>query len=742
MNIKLLQKIEELTLYTIEYTDGGDAGKTIITDFTYDAKKRLETTTETTGYGAVFKIKLEYDAWGRVEKETKTASLNGKTSTSGTQNEYKNGFAYKIYEIKNGQKTKTLWETTEVNAQGQLTKATLGNGIAINNIYDSYGYVTTAKHTLGMTTTMELGTNFDTQRGNLKWRKNSLFGNVTENFDYDSQDRLIQYPNAQGVQENQTYEDDGRIKSNKLGTYNYGNSNKKYQNTSIALTASALPDYQNKPLQTVSYNTFKSPVEIVEDGKDKISFVYNAHNNRSVMFYGGLGLKETRTYRKHYSADGTMEIKENTQTGAIEFVTYIGGDGYSAPVVYKKAYSNVGAIQEQTLYLHRDYQGSILAITNETGAIVEKRKFDAWGAIEKVQDGAGNILNDLTILDRGYTGHEHLQSVGLIHMNGRLYDPKLHRFLQPDNYVQDPGNTQNYNRYGYVLNNPLKYTDPSGEFKINLNDIIAGVAIAVGTVLSATGVWAPVGAVLIGAGVAHFGAAYAEYTKTGDWNAASNNAGISFSATVTTDFGYDDSKNHIPGVTQNAPVVGPKTSDSFLGITGALPIAGATWAEGAAGTALAEGTLEWIALDAVTPDPLDAAWPKWVGYGIAGGGAAAYLYSGDYIEKMTREIEGIKRRTLGPQGFVYELVATKNGPYPNLNTGGTIDLKIGDVWKYGQTTQGFGRYSLNKLEEKGLKMVPIPPGGNQMEILIQEKYYIYGYYFYTGERPPGNPIFR
>jgi hypothetical protein len=49
-------------------------------------------------------------------------------------------------------------------------------------------------------------------------------------------------------------------------------------------------------------------------------------------------------------------------------------------------------------------------------------------------------------------------------MNGRLYDPLLHRFLQPDNNIQDPSNTQNYNRYGYVLNNPLKYIDPSGEF--------------------------------------------------------------------------------------------------------------------------------------------------------------------------------------------------------------------------------------------------------------------------------------
>lgn len=153
-----------------------------------------------------------------------------------------------------------------------------------------------------------------------------------------------------------------------------------------------------------------------------------------------------------------MEVKEDRITGIFEFVTYIGGDGYTAPIVLKS-----NGTTQNYLYLHRDYQGSILAITNSVGQVVEKRLFDAWGNIAKVQDGAGNTLNGLTILDRGYTGHEHLQSVGLIHMNGRLYDPKLHRFLQPDNYVQDPFNTQNYNRYGYCWNNPLKYTDPSGE---------------------------------------------------------------------------------------------------------------------------------------------------------------------------------------------------------------------------------------------------------------------------------------
>ena len=47
-------------------------------------------------------------------------------------------------------------------------------------------------------------------------------------------------------------------------------------------------------------------------------------------------------------------------------------------------------------------------------------------------------------------------------MNGRMYDPKLGRFLSPDILVQDAGNTQNYNRYSYCVNNPLAYTDPSG----------------------------------------------------------------------------------------------------------------------------------------------------------------------------------------------------------------------------------------------------------------------------------------
>jgi RHS repeat-associated protein len=130
--------------------------------------------------------------------------------------------------------------------------------------------------------------------------------------------------------------------------------------------------------------------------------------------------------------------------------------------------------------LHRDHLGSILAITNSSGTVVEKRHFDAWGSLTNFENQNSNQLPVSTsqmFLDRGYTGHEHLLSVGLIHMNGRLYEPMLHRFLQPDNFVQDPYNTQNYNRYGYCLNNPLKYNDPSGELLPIVAAVLIGTAV-------------------------------------------------------------------------------------------------------------------------------------------------------------------------------------------------------------------------------------------------------------------------
>ena len=60
--------------------------------------------------------------------------------------------------------------------------------------------------------------------------------------------------------------------------------------------------------------------------------------------------------------------------------------------------------------------------------------------------------------------HEHLDEMGLIHMNGRIFDPLIGRFMSADPFIQAPENLQSHNRFAYVMNNPLAYTDPSGYF--------------------------------------------------------------------------------------------------------------------------------------------------------------------------------------------------------------------------------------------------------------------------------------
>lgn len=159
-----------------------------------------------------------------------------------------------------------------------------------------------------------------------------------------------------------------------------------------------------------------------------------------------------------------------------------------------------------TQYLHRDHLGSVTAITDHTGTVIERFAYDPWGKRRfpaGPADPNGTIRGDPTLAfatDRGFTNHEHLDGLGLIHMNGRIFDPTLARFASADPHIQHAGNMQSYNRYSYVLNNPLIYTDPTGFFlkklfkgvkklvqKILKNLIVRAVAaVAVGVM---TGIW-------------------------------------------------------------------------------------------------------------------------------------------------------------------------------------------------------------------------------------------------------------
>jgi RHS repeat-associated protein len=252
-----------------------------------------------------------------------------------------------------------------------------------------------------------------------------------------------------------------------------------FDNVTLSKNAFVIDDYEVKS----EYNAFNQPISIERLNSGKYFFEYNTFQNRSDAFYGN-DLETNRynqPYRKHYSADGSTEIKYNVTTSQVEFLFYIDGDGYSAPLVCKSD----GTTQE-FLYLQRDYQGSIVGISNAAGQVLERRTFDAWGVMRVTNANANYLSIDgsTTLLDRGYTGHEHLHTLRLINMNARIYDPTLRRFLSPDNYVQDPSNTQNYNRYAYCWNNPLKFTDKDG------NWIWIVVAAVVGGVVN----WATHGA--------------------------------------------------------------------------------------------------------------------------------------------------------------------------------------------------------------------------------------------------------
>ena len=137
-----------------------------------------------------------------------------------------------------------------------------------------------------------------------------------------------------------------------------------------------------------------------------------------------------------------------------------------------------------TQYLLKDHLGSVDVITNGAGGVTEELSFDAWGQRRNAINWDGLDVASLLSFDhstttRGFTGHEMLDEVGLIHMNGRIYDARLARFVQADPNIDGADTTQGYNRYSYVHNNPLNATDPTGYFGI--------VQYAMGRIARATG---------------------------------------------------------------------------------------------------------------------------------------------------------------------------------------------------------------------------------------------------------------
>ena len=105
-------------------------------------------------------------------------------------------------------------------------------------------------------------------------------------------------------------------------------------------------------------------------------------------------------------------------------------------------------------YLHTDHLRSVSLITDHASRITARQRYYPYG---EVRWNAGTLPTDFT-----FTGQRNEGAIGLYDYGPRWYDPVIGRFIQPDSIVPEPANPQSLNRYAYVLNNPLRYTDPTG----------------------------------------------------------------------------------------------------------------------------------------------------------------------------------------------------------------------------------------------------------------------------------------
>lgn len=457
------------------------------TTYTYNSDGQLINETSTNQTSKV----INYDAFGRIgiitnnmpngkylTKEYKYNPNIGKVSSIkytsqngslGTEN-----YVYHYGHNSNITWGRTvIWDLREENDFGQPLRGLTG-GFTRKYTYNQYGLPTGRTVERGSDILQNFTYNFDTATGNLLSRTD-VNRNITESFQYDNLNRLI---SAGG--NTITYGDNGNILQKPgIGTLVYGNANKPYQVTGLTPNMGYL--LPSMP-QTIGFTSFQRPAWIEEDA-DAALFEYNASHERVKMSVYNQGIDVV----SKYYCDSKYELHLPSGGGYKE-ILYLGGDAYSAPAVYVKE-ANAGKIY----YICRDYLGSITHVLNSGGALEQELSYDAWGRLRNpdTHEIYSSSNQPTLFLGRGYTGHEYLPWFGLINMNARLYDPVLGRFLSVDPLVQLEDFTQGFNRYSYCLNNPLRYTDPSGKVAWLIPVIGAVIGAYIGGVVSNGGEFNP-----------------------------------------------------------------------------------------------------------------------------------------------------------------------------------------------------------------------------------------------------------
>ncbi|MEW6562799.1 MAG: NAD(+)--dinitrogen-reductase ADP-D-ribosyltransferase [Pseudomonadota bacterium] len=469
---------------------------------TYDALGRPTGTTTIPGTGeAAMVVSVTYDGFGRVLTQTYPASPTHPAGFTVSNTYNADGYLTGVG---------GFWAANSMDAMGHLTQQTYGNGVVTTQVFDpDTGKL--KQQLAGVGNAVQNTSYKYDSLGNLKTRVDAVNG-LTETYSYDNLNRILTAASLSGAVNtlnSYSYNAIGNIvgqskKDVTAGTiiydyaYTYNTSGPAsirphavsaitgtvYGVTNPVYTYDANGSMLTGAGRNVIWTSFNMPAQMVgcpNGGAtcSTVGFTYNPEHER---------VKETQadgsvviTLSPRYDTGLHFEKKtfnvKDPQTGAlipaVEYEHYLCAGGMmfgkyittttpaGLPVTAQNGTVLVPVIQ--TEYYTKDHLGSIVAITDQTGAVTQRLSFDVFGK-RRYPNGAADpngLLNNPDMY-HGYTGHEMLDAVGLIHMNGRIFDPAIGRFLSADPSIQAPGNIQSYNRYTYGWNNPYAGTDPSG----------------------------------------------------------------------------------------------------------------------------------------------------------------------------------------------------------------------------------------------------------------------------------------
>jgi RHS repeat-associated protein len=354
-----------------------------------------------------------------------------------------------------------FWRALERDGEGRVTRWRLGNGVVETASYDVLGRLEA------------IGATNDTAHGITALRYDyDLVGNVesrtddiletTETFGYDGLQRLTHWNYSAGVGEwgiRYPYENNGNLKGRIVEMGNGDSLDFVYGQNGAgphAITTSHLGGYSydgagrqtsapGRPL--VTYDMRGLPRSVQRSNGGEVIFSYGAGGERARKRAGDT----TTTYV------GALYEHRESGSSSHEVLSVLAGGRKIAEIRRSS-----GAIEQVVSYFHRDRLGSTIAVTDESGGMVERTAYDPFGRrfdhnVSPLVDAAP--LSSTTV---GFAELEEDPEVDLINMNARLYDPNTGRFISPDPLVGELLDAQTFNRYSYARNNPVTLADPTG----------------------------------------------------------------------------------------------------------------------------------------------------------------------------------------------------------------------------------------------------------------------------------------